>query len=157
MSILCNLTLLCRLLSIKIKVSGIKCLFKILLVIGYALIMRHRPKTSVRNIWPVASNLTSSVQFDQWLSLCCCVSSYRSWTRVLIGQMKHYNLKTKEKWRFGRYMPNFLKTSVRLLSPRCHLCSVSAIAGCYMKYQILRYFNISCSLGRNDRLSGVGV
>ena len=63
----------------------------------------------------------------------------------------------KEKWRFGRYMPNFLKTRIRLLRPRCHLCSVSAIAGCYMKYQILRYFNNSCSLGRNDRLSGVGV
>ena len=40
---------------------------------------------------------------------------------------------------------------------RCHLFSISAIAGCNMKYQILRYFNISCSLGRNDRLSGVGV
>ena len=26
-----------------------------------------------------------------------------------------------------------------------------------MKYQILRYFNIVCSLGRNDRLSGVEV
>ena len=34
--------------------------------------------------------------------------------------------------------------------------SISEIAGCNMKYQILRYFNISCSLGRNDRLSGVG-
>ena len=34
--------------------------------------------------------------------------------------------------------------------------SISAIAGCNMKYQILRYFNSSCSLGRNDRLTGVG-
>ena len=46
----------------------------------------------------------------------------------------------KEKWRFGRYMPNFLKTRIRLLKPRCHFWSVSAIARCYMKYQILRYF-----------------
>ena len=53
-------------------------------------------------------------------------------------------------------MPNFLKTRIQLLSPRCHLCNVNAIAGCYMKYQILRYFNISFSLGRNDRLGGVG-
>ena len=35
--------------------------------------------------------------------------------------------------------------------------SLSAIAGCNMKYQILRYFNIVCSLGRNDRWSGVEV
>ena len=48
-SILRNLTLLCR-LSIKIKVSGIKCLLKILLVIGYASIMGLRPKTSRRNL-----------------------------------------------------------------------------------------------------------
>ena len=58
---LCNFTLLCRLLSIEIKVSGIKCLFKILLVIGYASIPRYRPKTSRRNIWPVASNLTGRI------------------------------------------------------------------------------------------------
>ena len=61
LSMLFNLTLLCRLLSIEIKVSGIKCLFKILLVIGYASIPRHRPKTSGRNIWLVASNLTSGI------------------------------------------------------------------------------------------------
>ena len=35
--------------------------FKILLVIGYASIPRHGPKTSGRNIWPVASNLTSGI------------------------------------------------------------------------------------------------
>ena len=58
---LCNLTILCRLLSIKMKVSGIKCLFKILLMIGYTLIPRHRPKFSGRNIWPVKSNLTSGI------------------------------------------------------------------------------------------------
>ena len=40
---------------------------------------------------------------------------------------------------------------------RCHLFSISAIARCNMKYQILKYFNISGSLGRNGRLSGVGV
>ena len=50
-----------RLLSVEIKVSGIKCLFNVLLVIGYASIPRHRPKTSGRNIWPVASNLTSRI------------------------------------------------------------------------------------------------
>ena len=61
LSMLCNLTLLCRLLSIKINVSGMKCLFKILLVIGYASTQRHRPKTSWRNLWPVASNLTSGI------------------------------------------------------------------------------------------------
>ena len=61
LSIICNLTLLCRLLSIKIKVSGIKRLFKILLLIGYASIPRHRPKTSGRNIWPVACNLISRI------------------------------------------------------------------------------------------------
>ena len=60
-SMLCSLTLLCRLLSIEIKDSGIKCMFKILLVIGHASIPRHRPKTSGRNIWPVASNLTSGI------------------------------------------------------------------------------------------------
>ena len=49
-SMLCYLTLLCRVFSIEIKVSGIKCLFKILLMIGYASIPRHRPKTSGRNI-----------------------------------------------------------------------------------------------------------
>ena len=59
LSMLCNLTLLCRLLWITIKVSGIKCLFKILLVIRYASIPRYRPTTSGRNIWLVASNLTS--------------------------------------------------------------------------------------------------
>ena len=53
-------------------------------------------------------------------------------------------------------MPNFLKTRIPLLSPRCHLCTISAIAGCYIKYKILRYFNISCSLSRNDRLSEMG-
>ena len=58
---LCNLTLLCRLLSIKIKISGIKCLFKTLLVIGYTSIRRHRPKASGRNFWPVASNLTRGI------------------------------------------------------------------------------------------------
>ena len=26
----------------------------------------------------------------------------------------------------------------------------STTAGCNMKYQILRYFNMSCSLGRNE-------
>ena len=35
--------------------------------------------------------------------------------------------------------------------------SISAITGCNMKYQILRYFNTSCSFGRNNRLSGMGV
>ena len=39
---------------------------KILLDIGYALIMGHRPKASGRTYG------------DQWLSLCCCVSSNRS-------------------------------------------------------------------------------
>ena len=34
--------------------------------------------------------------------------------------------------------------------------SISTIAGCNMKHQKLRYFNISCSLGRNVRLSGSG-
>ena len=58
---LCNLTLLCRLISIEIKIWGIKCLFKLTLVIGYASIPRHRPKTSGRNIWPVASNLTTGI------------------------------------------------------------------------------------------------
>ena len=53
--------LLCRLLSIEIKVSCIKCLFKILLVIEYASIPRHRPNTSGRNIWPAASNFTSGI------------------------------------------------------------------------------------------------
>ena len=61
MSMLCNFTLHCRLLSIEIKVSGIKCPFKIHLVIGYASIPRHRPKRSGRNIWPIASNLTSGI------------------------------------------------------------------------------------------------
>ena len=41
------------------------------------------------HLWPLPF-----VQFVQWLSLCCCFSSYRSWIRVLIGQLKHYNLKT---------------------------------------------------------------
>ena len=58
---LCNLTLHCRLLSIEIKVSDIECPFKILLLIGYTSIPRHRPKTSGHNIWPVASNLTSGI------------------------------------------------------------------------------------------------
>ena len=58
---LCNRTLLCRLLSIEIKVSDIKFLFKVLLVIGYVSIPRHRPKTSRRNIGPVASNLTTGI------------------------------------------------------------------------------------------------
>ena len=44
-----------------------------------------------------------------------------------------------------------------ILSPEVTFFSISAIATCNIKYQILRYFNISCSLGRNDRLSGVGV
>ena len=35
--------------------------FKTLLVIGYASIPRHKPNTSGRNIWPVASNLTSGI------------------------------------------------------------------------------------------------
>ena len=55
----CNLTILRRLLSIKIKVSCIKCLYKILFVIGYASIPTHRPKTSGRNILPVVSNSIS--------------------------------------------------------------------------------------------------
>ena len=58
---LCNLTLICRLLSMVLKFSCIKCLFKILLVIVYASIPRYRPKASRRNIWPVASNLTSRI------------------------------------------------------------------------------------------------
>ena len=61
LSILCNLTLFCRLLSIEIKETRIKCLFKNFLLIWYASIPRHRPKTSGRNIWPVASNLTSRI------------------------------------------------------------------------------------------------
>ena len=59
MSMLCNLTLLCRLVSTKIKVSDTKCLFKILLVIWYASISRHMSQTCGRNSWPVASNLTT--------------------------------------------------------------------------------------------------
>ena len=50
-----------RLLSIEIKVSGIKCVFKILLVMGYALIPRHRPNPSGCNSSPVASNVTSGI------------------------------------------------------------------------------------------------
>ena len=61
LSMLRNLILLCRLLSIEIKVSCIKCLFKILLVIEYASIPSHKPNTSGRNIWPAASNLTSGI------------------------------------------------------------------------------------------------
>ena len=56
LSILCNFTLLCRLLSIEIKVPC-----KILLVTGYDSIPTHRPKTSGRNIWLVASNLTGVI------------------------------------------------------------------------------------------------
>ena len=41
--------------------SDIKCLFKILLVIWYASIPRRRPKTFGRNVWSVASNLTSRI------------------------------------------------------------------------------------------------
>ena len=63
-----NLTLLCRLLSIKIKVSGIKYLFKILLVKGNASSMRHRQKTSGRNIWPVAFTV-----------LLCFILSFLNW------------------------------------------------------------------------------
>ena len=36
-------------------------MLKIFLVIWYASIPRHRPKTSGRNIWPVASNLTYEI------------------------------------------------------------------------------------------------
>ena len=62
LSLLCNFTLLCRLLSIETKVSGIKCPLKIFLVIGYVSIPRHRPKVSGRNIWLEASNLTSGIR-----------------------------------------------------------------------------------------------
>ena len=54
----------------------------------------------------------------------------------LLYDLMFYTENQKEEWRFSRYMPNFLKTRIPLLSPRCHLCSISAIAACYMKYQI---------------------
>ena len=83
LAMLYNLTLLCRLLSIKIKVLGIKCLLKILLVIGYASIPRHRPKTSGRNIWPVASNLTSGIH--------CVIVFHLIVLEFGIGQLKLKN------------------------------------------------------------------
>ena len=43
-----------------------------------------------------------------------------------------------------------------IFKPRCHLFSINTIARCNMKYRILKYFDIYCSLGRNGRLSGVG-
>ena len=49
-------------------------------------------------------------------------------------------------------MPNFLKTRIPFLSPEVPFVKYQR----NMKYQILRYFNISFSLGRNDRLSRVG-
>ena len=76
LSMLCNLNLFCRLLSIEIKVLGIKCLLKILLVIGYASIPRHRPKTSRSNIWPVVFNLTSRIHCKY---MCCCLE-FGCWT-----------------------------------------------------------------------------
>ena len=56
LSMLCNRTRLCRLLSIEIKIPCIKCILR-----WYASISRHRPKHSGRNILPVASNLTSEI------------------------------------------------------------------------------------------------
>ena len=62
------------------KVSGIKCLFKILLEIGYASIPRHRPKTSWHNILPDASNLTSRTH--------CVVVFYLIVLEFGVGQLK---------------------------------------------------------------------
>ena len=86
LSMLCNRTLLYRLLSIEINVSGTKCLFKILLVIGYASIPRHRPKTYGRNICPVASNLTSGIHCGIVFHL--SVLEFRCWT-VETGKQTH--------------------------------------------------------------------
>ena len=92
LSILCNITLLGRLLSIEMKVSGIKCLFKILLVIGYASIPRHRPKTSGRNILPVASNLTSEIY--------CVVVFHLIVLDFGVGQLKLKNKRIQSENKF---------------------------------------------------------
>ena len=65
------------------KVSGTKCLFKILLMIGYASIPRHRPKTCGRNICPVVSNLTSGIH--------CVVVFSLSFVNLGVGQLKLKN------------------------------------------------------------------
>ena len=44
------------------------------------------------NFW--VSNLTSGIQFEQWIALCSCVSSYRSWTRVLDS----WNIQSENKF-----------------------------------------------------------
>ena len=54
-----NLTLLCGILSIKIKFPGIQSLFNILLVKWHALPTSYRPQSSRRTIWLVAPNLTN--------------------------------------------------------------------------------------------------
>ena len=89
---LCNLTSLYRLVSIEIKISGIKCLFKIFLVMGYAAIPRHRLKSSGRNIWPVASNMTSGIYCVVVFHL--IVLEFGCWT-VETEKKNTYNLKTR--------------------------------------------------------------
>ena len=77
----------CRLLSIEVKVSGIKCHFKILLAKGYASILRHRLKTSGHNILPVAFTLTSGIH--------CVVVFHLIVLEFGVGQLKlKNNLKT---------------------------------------------------------------
>ena len=58
-----NLTLLCGILSIQIKVPGVQSLFNILLVKWHALLTSYRPESSKRNIWLAAPNLTNEIYY----------------------------------------------------------------------------------------------
>ena len=104
---LCNLTILCRSLSIEIKVSGIKCLFEILLVIwfrdkgqkllGVTFDNKHHLACHLYRTYYLATTLWSPISDD--FSECYRITT----VQCILGQSSDWSPK-KLRWLFCHWI-----------------------------------------------------